>query len=111
MFQLSFSLSINTVVDTIDSYPVCTDEVIKIIEDTAKGYAEIEILSFNAEEGKVTFSAKSDNVNDIYKYIDKLLGEEIFMNVDHTGYTYDESEEMYDIHVDCTLAESVGRSE
>ena len=33
------------------------------------------------------------------------------MNVDHTGYTYDESEKMYDIHVDCTLAESVGRSE
>ncbi len=103
--------SINTVVGTLDSYPVCTDDVIDIIEETARGYAKIEILSFNAEEGKVTFSAKSDNVNDIYKYIDKLLAEEIFMNVDHTGYTYDESEKMYDIHVDCTLAESVGRSE
>ena len=79
--------------------------------NTTWKYSKIEILSFNAEEGKVTFSAKSDNVNDIYKYIDKRLAEEIFMNVDHTGYTYDESEKMYDIHVDCTLAESVGRSE
>ncbi len=103
--------SINTVVDTLDSYPVCTDEILEKIEETARGYADIQILSFNAEEGKVTFSAKSDNVNDIYKYIDKLLDEEIFMTVDHTGYTYDESEKLYDIHVDCTLAESVGRTE
>ncbi len=101
--------SINTVVETLDSYPVCNDEVINTIEETARGYAKIEILSFNAEEGMVTFSAKSDNVNDIYKYIDQLLGEDIFMKVDHTGYTYDEVDKMYDIHVTCTLAESVGR--
>lgn len=101
--------SINTVVETIESYPVCTDDVIKIIEETAKGYAEIEIISFDAEQGKVTFSAKAGNVNDIYKYIDKLLEEDIFMTVDHTGYSYDEGTALYDIHVNCTLAESVGR--
>ncbi len=103
--------SINTFVDTIESYPVCSDEIIGIIEETARGYASIEILSFNAEQGQVTFSAKADNVNDIYKYIDKLLEEEIFMKVDHTGYTYDSSTDLYDIHVNCTLAESVGRTE
>lgn len=101
--------SIDTVVETIDSYPVCNDEVIETIEETARGYAKIEILSFDAEEGRVTFSAKADDVNDIYKYIDKLLEEDIFMNVDHTGYTYSETDKLYDIHVTCTLAESVGR--
>lgn len=101
--------SINTVVETIESYPVCNDEVIGKIEDTARGYATINILSFDAEQGAVTFSAKADNVNDIYKYIDKLLEESIFMNVEHTGYTYDDSTGLYDIHVQCTLAESVGR--
>ncbi len=101
--------SINTVVETIDSYPVCNDEVIETIEETARGYAKIEILSFDAEEGRVTFSAKADDVNDIYKYIDKLLEEKIFMTVDHTGYTYSEIDKLYDIHVTCTLAESVGR--
>ena len=101
--------SINTVVETIDSYPVCNDDVIATIEETARGYAKIEILSFDAEEGRVTFSAKADDVNDIYKYIDKLLEEDIFMNVDHTGYTYSETDKLYDIHVICTLAESVGR--
>ena len=101
--------SINTVVETIESYPVCNDDVINTIEETARGYADIEILSFDAEQGKVTFSAKAENVNDIYKYIDKLLEEDIFMTVDHTGYSYDESTALYDIHVNCTLAESVGR--
>ncbi len=103
--------SINTVVETLDSYPVCNDMVIDTIESTASGYAKIEIMSFDAEEGRVTFSAKADNVKDIYKFIDKLLLESIFMNVDHTGYTYDESDKLYDIHVTCTLAESVGREE
>ena len=101
--------SINNVVETIDSYPVGSDEIIKVIEDTARGYAKIEIISFNADQGKMTFSAKAASVNDIYKYIDELLKEDIFMNVDHTGYTYDDSTSLYDIHVDCTLAESVGR--
>ena len=107
--MLSKYNSINTVVETIESYPVCNDQVIEIIEETARGYAEIEILSFDAEQGKVTFSAKAENVNDIYKYIDKLLMEEIFMTVDHTGYSYDDATGLYDIHVNCTLAESVGR--
>ncbi|MBR6403540.1 MAG: hypothetical protein IKS48_09185 [Eubacterium sp.] len=101
--------SINTVVETIESYPVCNDKVIETIEETARGYADIEILSFDAEQGKVTFSAKAENVNDIYKYIDKLLLEDIFMTVDHTGYSYDDGTGLYDIHVNCTLAESVGR--
>ena len=103
--------SINTVVETLDSYPVGSDKIIKVIEDTARGYAKIEILSFDADQGKMTFSAKATSVNDIYKYIDELLKEDIFMNVDHTGYTYDDSTGLYDIHVDCTLAESVGKEE
>ena len=103
--------SINTLVDTIESYPVCSDEIVEIIEETARGYAQIEILSFNAEQGKVVFSAKAENVNDIYKYIDKLLNEDIFLTVDHTGYTYDDSSKLYNIHVSSTLAESVGRPE
>lgn len=101
--------SINTVVETIESYPLGSESIIKVIEDTARGYAEIEILSFDADQGKITFSAKAENVNDIYKYIDELLNEEIFMKVDHTGYTYNDTTGLYDIHVDCTLAESVGR--
>jgi len=103
--------SINFVSESIDSYPVPSDSVLEVIRETAKGYARIEIISFDAEAGRITFSAKADNVNDIYKYIDKLLDEDIFMTVEHTGYTLDEKEAIYDIHVTCTLAESAGREE
>ena len=102
--------SINTVAKTIDSYPLGSEEIIDKIEEDARGYAEIEIISFDADQGKMTFSAEAESVNDIYKYIDVLLKEEIFMTVDHTGYTYDEQDGLYNIHVDCTLAESVGRN-
>lgn len=101
--------SINDLVEALDSYPVGSKELLKALEKSASGYAEIEITSFNAEQGKISFTAKSANVNDIYKYIDRLLEEEIFMKVEHTGYTYDASTDMYNIHVDCTLAEAVGR--
>jgi hypothetical protein len=101
--------SLNTIILTLDSYPVCSDDIIEILENDAKGYAQIEINSFNADEGSVNFSAKATSVNDIYKYIDKLLLEDIFKTVEHTGYTYDSKANLYNIHVNCTLAGSVGR--
>ena len=101
--------SINSVVETIESYPVCNDEIISILQRTAQGYAEIEIKSFDANAGKISFTACSANVNDIYKYIDRLLEEDIFQSVEHTGYTYDSSKDSYNIYVDCILAESAGR--
>lgn len=101
--------SINTVVETIESYPVCNDKVISVLERTAANYASITISSFDADAGKVSFTAKSADVNDIYKYIDRLFEEDIFKDVEHTGYTYDAATDTYNIHVDCTLSESAGR--
>ncbi|MBR0146020.1 MAG: hypothetical protein IJM25_05080 [Eubacterium sp.] len=96
--------------ESVKSYPLCNKDIVQILEDTAKGYAEIEMNNFNAETGKVGFTAKADNVNDIYLYIDRLLNEKIFMTVTHTGYTYDNKTGLYNIHVECTLAEEVGRT-
>ena len=96
--------------ESVKTYPLCNKEIVQILEDTAKGYAEIEMNSFSAETGKVGFTAKADNVNDIYLYIDRLLKEKIFMTVTHTGYTYDNKMGLYNIHVECTLAEEVGRT-
>ena len=93
----------------VDSYPICNEEIIQIMEQTARGYATIEVDSFNAESGVVGLTAKSSDVNNIYVYIDHLLAEDIFMKVEHTGYTYDSRAGQYNIHVECTLAEAVGR--
>ena len=107
--MLSKYNAINFVSSSVDSYPLCNQEIVEILENTAQGYATIEMNSFNAESGVVGFTAMSDNVNNIYRYIDRLLLEDIFMDVNHTGYTYDTREGLYNIHVECTLAESVGR--
>ena len=96
--------------ESVKSYPLCNEDIIKILEDSAKGYATIEMSSFDAETGRVGFTAKSQDVNDIYLYIDRLLQQKVFMKVDHTGYTYDNKEGLYNIHVECTLAESAGRT-
>lgn len=102
--------SINSVVETINSYPICNDEIIKRLQNTAVGLAEIEISSFDANAGIISFSAKSSDVNDIYKYIDRLFDEDMFSSVEHTGYTYDGSDNTYKILVDCILSESTGRN-
>ncbi len=102
--------AIISVSSSVETYPVCNDEIINKLESAARGYATIEIQSFEAELGKVGFLATASNVNDIYLYIDRLLEEKIFMTVNHTGYTYDGSTGLFTIHVDCILAEAAGRT-
>ena len=109
--MLSKYNAITFVSDSVESYPLCNREIVQMLEDTARGYAVIEMNSFDAETGKVGFTAKAANVNNIYLYIDRLLREEIFVSVNHTGYTYDSNAGLYNIHVECTLAEKVGRSD
>ena len=108
--MLSKYNAITFVSNSVKSYPLCNKEIVQKLEDTARGYAEVEINSFDAESGKVGFTAKADNVNNIYLYIDRLQREVIFVSVNHTGYTYDSKTGLYNIHVECTLAEAVGRS-
>ena len=54
-------------------------------------------------------TARADTVDNINKFIRKLCNVDIFNSVDYTGYSYVDSEAMWDIHVSCTLAESAGR--
>ena len=107
--MLSKYNAIQFVSDCVDTYPIGNEEVVNDLEEAAKGYVTIEINSFNAETGKIEFSAKSDDVNDIYLFIDRLLTEKIFKDVTHTGYTYENKYSLYNIHVECVLAESAGR--
>ena len=49
------------------------------------------------------------SVDDINVFIKALTNEDIFCAVDYTGYSFNEAEGMWDIHVTVTLAESAGR--
>jgi len=102
------SLSLDNVVSSIDTYPLGNEDVLSVIESTAKGYADIKIDSFDAEAGVVNIIATAPAVSDINKYIARLLQEDIFMDVTYTGYTMN-ADGTWDIHVICTLTEGAGR--
>ena len=91
------------------TYPVCNREVMKEVNDCAQGLATVTFNSFDADVGVLTMTARADTVDNINKFIRNLCGVDIFSNVDYTGYSFVESDEMWDIHVTCTLAESAGR--
>jgi hypothetical protein len=100
---------IKTVDDNLLTYPVCDENTLDIIEQCSKGYAEVEFNSFDASAGTVSILATSQTVDDINKFIKNLNKQDLFYSVDYTGYTFDDSKNLWDIHVTCTLAESAGR--
>lgn len=91
------------------TYPVCNSEVMNVVDDCARGLATVTFDSFDADLGVMTITARADTVDNINKFIRNLCGVDIFSNVDYTGYSYVEADELWDIHVTCTLAESAGR--
>ena len=91
------------------TYPVCNCEVMSVVDDCAQGLVTVTFDSFDADLGVLTMTARADTVDNINKFIRNLCGVDIFSNVDYTGYSYVESDELWDIHVTCTLAESAGR--
>ncbi|MDO5127085.1 MAG: hypothetical protein Q4D54_04975 [Eubacteriales bacterium] len=101
--------AINDIEDNIYTYPVCNDNVTKVIDKCAALYAEVTYESFDADIGVISMVVKSDTVDNINLFIKSLCMEDIFSNVDYTGYSFIENENMWDIHVICTLAESAGR--
>ncbi len=101
--------AIADVEENIHTYPVCDSNIISKIEACAKGYATVTFDSFDAEEGTIQMTASSDSVDNINLFIKQLNEQDIFNNVDYTGYAFNDTTANWDIHVTCTLAESAGR--
>ncbi len=97
--------------ENIQTYPLGNDKVRAVFEECAVGYATLNYEAFDATNGTISISAKAEKVEDINKFIKKLSGQSIFCRVDYTGYVFDTSDELWDIHVICTLAEAAGRQE
>jgi hypothetical protein len=101
--------AIKDIDDNIYSYPVCDNDIIKVIDNCSGNYATVRFESFDANSGLVSVSAQSDTVDNINKFIKSLNEQEIFKKIDYTGYSYDSNTELWDIHVTCTLVEAAGR--
>lgn len=102
-------VSVYVIEGGIYTYPVCNDKVTNQILKCAGNYAYVTFESFDADAGNVNMVAKAASVDDINKFIKALNDNEIFSDVNYTGYSYNESENLWDIHVTVTLAEAAGR--
>ena len=95
--------------NAVETFPVLNDKIREPLERCAVGYAEIEITSFDAVAGVLSFTANSERVQDINKFIARVQEEAIFSSVSYSGYSLNNNNNTWNIHVSCTLAEGAGR--
>lgn len=101
--------AIASIDENIQTYPIFDSALMEQIEACANDFADITFHSFDAAEGTVQMTASSDTVEKINRFISKLNQQDIFETVAYTGYSYNEMNFCWDIHVTCTLAEAAGR--
>ena len=90
--------------DNLDSYPKVDRSVTEKIKSIANGNVEVEVASYDSNTGNVQLVAYTKNVTEISGFIDGLLKEPAFLEVNYTGYTYDRGYDRWDIHVSCIMA-------
>ncbi len=95
--------------NAVETFPVFNDKIREPLERCAVGYAQIELTSFDAVAGVLSFTANSERVQDINKFISRVQEEEIFSAVSYSGYSLNNNNNTWNIHVSCTLAEGAGR--
>jgi hypothetical protein len=101
--------AIANVEENLTTYPLGDSDILQVFDKCALGFAEVSYESFDAVQGTISIDAKADNVDDINKFIRKLMSEEVFSKVDYTGYEWSDADSKWNISVTCTLAESAGR--
>ncbi len=95
--------------NAVETFPIFNENIREPLERCASGYAEIELTSFDAVAGVLSFTANSERVQDINKFIARIQDEDIFSSVSYSGYSLNANNNTWNIHVSCTLAESAGR--
>ncbi|MCR5691548.1 MAG: hypothetical protein K6G62_04930 [Eubacterium sp.] len=101
--------AIKDIDENIYSYPICNDKVLKEFKICAKGFVKIQFEAFNADDGVAEIRTTAKTVKAINRFIARLNQRDIFSDVNYTGYTYDDDEKVWDVHVICTLSEAAGR--
>lgn len=91
------------------SYPTVNSSVQQALNDCAEGMVTIEIKSFQRDSGVLAIEASATDVRSINGFVANLQAQEIFVNVEYSGYTYTSGPNNYSIHVVCSMAEGAGR--
>ena len=89
-----------------DTYPIPDSSINQTVTDAA-GQEDVEVKfgSYSAANGVLEMVATAEDVEKINRFIARLLAMDIFELVDYTGYTKNEADGTWSIHVVCTLAE------
>jgi len=96
----------------LDTYPLPNSKINDKILEAAKGESVvIEFNSYDSESGIFAITASSYEVENINKFIAKLMSMDIFEDVDYTGYEWSDSSETWSIKVICSLSENKGSEE
>lgn len=93
----------------IDSYPLPTSEIDKIIKKAAVGLGDVTIDSYDSTQGKIGITAKFQDVEMVNTFIDRLDAEDCFFEVNYTGYSEINSSGQWVANLECILSESAGR--
>ena len=97
---------VDTLKQYIDSYPLPNSSINdKILEAAGAEAVDIDFVSYDSGSGVFAITASSPFVENINKFIAKLLNMDIFENVDYTGYEWDDEDGAWSIKVICTLSE------
>lgn len=88
-------------------YPRVDSKTEQVVAACASGLVSAQISSYNAESGMMSFNAEAENVEQINQFIKLLNQQEIFSDVDYTGYSQG-SDNKWSVNVNCIMA---GRQE
>ncbi len=89
-----------------DTYPIPDSTINKsIISAAALEDVGLVFDSYSADSGILEMIATAEDVEKVHKFIARLMEMEIFELVDYTGYTKNDADNTWSIHVVCTLAE------
>lgn len=101
---------IQRVKECVATYPYMNSKVEEQLQESARGKSvTLDVRSYEAATGILTVDAKAKQVEQINYFIDTLSWSGVFDDVQYTGYTYDEKEQMYTINVMCYLSENAGK--
>ena len=103
--------AINEIDEDILTYPCGNSDVMQVFRTCAAGYADVEFGAFDARNGTLTITAKASEVEQINKFIRRLMDDPTFNEVNYTGYDYMDDEAKWKINITTTLAEAAGRGD
>lgn len=88
----------------IGSYPIMDSRVDDVLNNCAEGLASVKVKSYDAALGLLRLESSSSDQNKVHQFIELLGRQDIFEDINYTGFVYQENGAIWVINAECTLA-------